>query len=297
MTIGAVSVGCRERLTFHYGEPVLPWLEQVPELLSEAAHRWQLRLTRYHDAGHASVLALGLTTVDTTVMLKAWFDQERFTHKIAALRHWEPANGQVVRACDHERAIACLALIGGAPAGMPRPADGDLQVAAALRRVHQRTCPKQDFPLLGDYLAGEVEPRVRSRTRRFTRRLPSHCMRLGLGALEQRQDTGHACVLLHADLYRENVAFTDDGSAVFLDPLPMVGDAAFDWAFFIVYYDLSGDPVARLRLARGASGIPGPTLLPWCLMLCLDGLLYYHEVRDEREPRMAEVMTALASEA
>ena len=34
-------------------------------------------------------------------------------------------------------------------------------------------------------------------------------------------------------------------------------------------------------------------LLPWCVMLCLNGLLYYLETADARVARMSEVMTVL----
>jgi len=102
--------------------------------------------------------------------------------------------------------------------------------------------------------------------------------------------------LLHADLYRENIPFDRSGNPVFIDPLPMMGDPAFDWAFFTVYYDLARDPVRRLELASRYSSIPIVGLLPWCLLLCFDGLLYYHDVGDMREPRMVEVLSAIATE-
>jgi streptomycin 6-kinase len=102
-------------------------------------------------------------------------------------------------------------------------------------------------------------------------------------------------VLLHTDLYQENVPFTADGRPVFLDPLPMLGNPAFDWAFFVIYFDLARDPFTRLHVASQVSGIEAQALIAWCLPLCLDGLLYYHEVGDDREPRMREILVTLTA--
>jgi len=101
--------------------------------------------------------------------------------------------------------------------------------------------------------------------------------------------------LLHGDLYQENVPFSQPGDPVFIDPLPMIGSPAFDWAFWTVYYDLARDPLPRLRLAAATSSVPVEVMLAWCLTLCLDGLLYYREVDDPRERRMRQVMEALGA--
>jgi streptomycin 6-kinase len=282
-------------LTAHHGEPVFAWLNRVPVLLAEASRRWGLRLHGYHDAGHASVVATARADDGELAVLKAWFDRERYANETAALRHWEPVNGRVVRIQDDERAVACLDLVGGVPAGVPRPVGGDELVAAALRTLHGHPLPEGDVPCLDAYLAAVVEPRIRRRARRFAGHVPRQCVDLGLDALTGRPVSG-TTALLHTDLYQENVPFGGDGRPVFLDPIPMRGDTAFDWAFFIVYYDIANGLVRRLRLACKASGQPVDLLLPWCLMLCLDGLLYYHEVGDGRELRMAEAMAALAAE-
>ncbi|WP_233580426.1 fructosamine kinase family protein [Streptomyces triticirhizae] len=99
--------------------------------------------------------------------------------------------------------------------------------------------------------------------------------------------------MLHADLYRENVPFTLDGQPVLLDPLPMTGDAAFDWAFWTIYYQVEGGTAYRLRRASRTSGIPVDDILPWCLLLSTDGLLYYEETGDPRLLQMMAVLDAL----
>jgi streptomycin 6-kinase len=160
--------------------------------------------------------------------------------------------------------------------------------------VHARPLPDHEFPRLDEYLRGTVESRIRRRLRLHLTGVPRRCVNLALNTV--RAPTRSTPVLLHADLYRENVPFDHQGQPVFLDPLPRVGDPAFDWAFFVVYFALADDPADRLHAAAEVSGVAVRALLPWCLTLCLDGLLYYHEVGDAREARMVKVMTTLAGE-
>jgi seryl-tRNA synthetase len=287
--LGPVTPGCRTRLTAHYGRGVTGWLDQVPGLLSDAARSFGVAPLGYHDNGHASVLALASAPDGGTVMLKAWYDRTRYRHETAALAHWQPVNDQVVRGSDSRRAVACLELAGGLPGGVLRPGDDQRRVAAALARLHSVPLPARRFPELDGYL------------RRIWRRIGRRVSRSGMSRVwaglpwgPVPKSAGGRAALLHGDLYRENVPFAGDGHPVFLDPLPMIGDPAFDWAFFTVYYDLASDPGERLALAAEASGIDRGTLLPWCLMLCLDGLLYYRETGDARQVRMTEVTIALA---
>jgi streptomycin 6-kinase len=296
VTLGRVPAGCRRRLTTHYGPAVTEWLDRVPGLLRDAAAAWGLRLQDYHDAGHASALVQGISPEGQPVMVKAWYDQDRFRRETMALRHWEPINGHVLRASDPGRAVACLTLVGGQPAGRGRPVDAERAVARALARLHRRLPPPRgSAPNLDDYLREEVEPRMRRRLRRYGGSLPRQCVDLGVSA--SCAPTATSAVLLHADLYQENVPFDRDGRPVFLDPLPMLGDPAFDWSFFVVYFDQAADHAQRLRLAAEESGIPARVLLPWCLRLALDGLLYYRDVGDRRERPMVRTMAVFAAAA
>lgn len=291
-----VSEGCRRRIVAHYGARACRWLDSVPDLLAQAAHRWNMQVNGYHDAGHASALAVATTSDGEAVMLKAWFDPSRYRSETKALSVWRDGPvAQLIHTADDLR-IATLALVAEQPAGCALPAGDEDSVARALRHLH--TIDGHDavgiVPPLGEYLAGEVLPRVRRRDQQFGGALPYACRSAGWEAIATLVPSGRRDVLLHADLYRENVAFTSAGRPVFLDPLPMVGDPVFDWAFWTVYYDLARDPVRRLQLSSARAGIAEAELLPWCLMLCFDGMLYYRETADPRADRMVEVMSSLA---
>jgi streptomycin 6-kinase len=292
--LGRVPPGCRRRLIAHYGSAAAEWLDQVPVVIERAARSWESELVGYHDAGHASVLAAARNRDGEPAVVKAWFDHVRHRNEIAALRHWEAVNGHIVMAQDDEHAVALLAMVGRAPGGAPQPVDSERRVAGALARLHTLPISNVGFPTLEHYLHGTVRLRVHQRLHRFGAQLfgPRDYQAVSL----EPGPSSSRPVLLHTDLYQENVPFTADGRPVFLDPLPMLGDPAFDWAFFVVYFDLGRDPLTRLHAASQASGIEIHTLVSWCLPLCLDGLLYYHDVKDDREPRMRDILNALTAE-
>lgn len=103
--------------------------------------------------------------------------------------------------------------------------------------------------------------------------------------------------MLHTDLYRENVLFDWRGHPRLIDPLPVLGDPAFDWAFWTVYYELGRGTTARLAIASRTSRVPVPVLAPWCRLLAVHGLLFYVESGDPRATHMATVLSELLATA
>ncbi|MGW2698542.1 fructosamine kinase family protein [Streptomyces sp. NPDC001340] len=293
----AVPADCRRRLSSHYGPAVEEWLHTVPALLSEAAEDWGLALGAYHDAGHAAVLATATDVHGAPLIIKAWPDRDRYGREVAALRLWYDACGPlVVRGADDSRAVAALATVGVRPGGAGRPSalEEYRLVAGTLHALHAagRAVPQvvASFPPLCSHIAEEVVPRIHRRRKRTDHR---HLTESALPVLAGLREVPPRTTVLHGDLYRENVPFTLSGQPVPLDPLPLTGDPVFDWAFWSVYYELGAHTNHRIRQAVTTSGIPIADLLPWCVLLSLDGFLYYEETGDPRLITMTRVLSAL----
>jgi streptomycin 6-kinase len=297
LTLPSVPPNCRRRLTAHYGPQVGHWLDAVPSLLATVAERWSLCLHGYHDAGHASVLATATDRNGQALIVKAWPDRDRYAREVEVLRLWHRGADAVVRATDDGLAAAALITVGGTPGGAVSPESETDLVATALQCVHAagRQGPGiKSLARLRDFVSDEVLPRIQRRI--ATTSLRHLAERVLPYTAELREDLGRETVL-HADLYRENIPFTRSGRPVLLDPLPMVGDAAYDWAFWSLYYRLGHATGHRLEQAKRTSGIPITQILTWCLLLSLDGLLYYEETQDPRIPEMTVVLNGLLERA
>jgi streptomycin 6-kinase len=295
-TLGEVPAGCRQRLIAHYGPKAEGWLDAVPDVLGQMAERWKLSLGRYHDAGHASAIATASDLDGRPRLLKAWFDPVRYRHEIRALRLWAGGMTAAVIETADDHAVALLEMVGGRPGGSRWRQQETQAVAGALHDLHTRGRARprtRSLPLLSDYLRCTVLPRIEDRALNLDlgrwRSLVDDAAR-ALGTLSEDPERS---TVLHGDLYRENVPFDEKGHPRLIDPVPMVGDAAFDWAFWTVYYELGRETSQRLATAARISRTPAPVIAPWCRLLSVDGLLYYVDTDDPRAPQMAEVLSHL----
>ncbi|GGM90799.1 aminoglycoside phosphotransferase family protein [Streptomyces fuscichromogenes] len=291
-TLGEVPPGCRRRLLDHYGPAAEAWLRDAPFLLAEAAERWKLSLKSYHDAGHASAVALATTGDETPLILKAWYEPLRYRHETAALRTWTggPTAGLAESADD--LSVAALELVGGRPGGGDSGGCERQTVAAAIHGLHElaRRRPQPDLPSLDGFRREVMLPRIRKRARSLDLGARRALVEETCAKLSSFREDATRGTVLHADLYRENVIFDGAGHPRLIDPHPLVGDAAFDWAFWTVYYDLDHEVTERLATAAGISRIPVPEITPWCRALAVDGFLYYVEIGDPAEPKIEKVL-------
>ncbi|MFJ2813724.1 MULTISPECIES: aminoglycoside phosphotransferase family protein [unclassified Streptomyces] len=296
--LGGVPTGCRDRLIAHYGVKAHEWLDVVPDVLGQMAERWRLTLGGYHDAGHASVIATAADLDGRPLILKAWVDPTRYQREISALRLWAGGLTVHVKETADEQAVALLEMVGGRPGGSGWRQRETQMVAGALHGLHLRGRTRPctgSFPLLSDYLRFEVRPRIEKRALSLDLGVWQPLVDDEFRAITMLEEDRRRSTVLHGDLYRENVPFDGNGHPRLIDPVPMVGDAAFDWAFWTVYYDLGRETSQRLATAARISRIPVPVIAPWCRLLSLDGLLYYVDTDDPRAPQMFEVLSFVGS--
>lgn len=292
--LGEVHSGARARLS-HYGPGVAAWLDTVPDLLDRAARRWNLTLGRYHDAGYASVIATATDRSGRPRILKAWFDPDRFTDETTVMSLWSGALTADLIAVDEDDSVAIFDMVAGRPGGSPDRGCEVPMVALAIHDLHMhgRASDPPPLPRLEDYISSGVLPRLERRLRLLRQGPVTRAVNAAAEAGKRLTGNPDRSTVLHGDLYRENVLFDEDGNPRLIDPLPMIGDAAFDWAFWTVYYDLGQRTIQRLNVAASMSGIPATVIARWARLLAADGLLYYLETLDPRARRMRAVLALL----
>ena len=275
-----VPAGAAQRLSEHYGAAVELWLQEMPGRLVSLAARWQVRVCGYHDAGWASVVAVGYDRAGRPVVLKAIPERSRYRRECAALGHWAGQRVCRLLAADDHAQVLLLESVTARPGGAPRPPDHPARVAGVLAQLHQRR-PTADMPVptLGNYYRDEVVPRIARRAQRWGEAVgPARAaagLRLsqGLGAIRSGES------MLHADLYAENVLFDEQGEPVFIDPHPKIGSSAFDWAFWCVYYTADGF-TDRVELCRKQGRAEMDEVLAGAATLVIDGALYCVDAKD-----------------
>ena len=288
-----LPAGAIQRLVEHYPAGAPAWLGGAEATLVRVARQHGVRLVGYHDAGWTSVIAVGVDPADRPVILKALPEPDRFQRELAALQHWDGQGVCRLVAADTTAHVLLLEQIGGRAGGVARPSNHPERVAEALACLHKRPAPAHPaVPRLADYYRGTVVPRMERRAAQFghvvgPRRITA-AVRLSRILCVNQQERA----LLHADLYAENVLFGEEGEVVFIDPHAVTGSPAFDWAFWIVYYQPDSGFEERVALCARHTPADMTEVLAWVATLAVDGALYYLATKD---PRLDALLAVLAS--
>ncbi len=271
--------GTIRRLTTHYGPRVATWLRSAPDLVFRIATRYDLSFQGFHDAGWTSVVATATTRVDEQlVIIKAVPDARRFAREATVLTHWRGNGSCRLLHADRTDRVLLLPAVGQV-GGTRLPADHQARAAAVIPLLHAR--PAAAHPDVSE-LACSFRQRIAARlmasphlNRLCEPDALRNLIRMGHAVL----DRAEAAVMLHADLYRENLLFDTDGAPAWIDPRGRRGPAEYDWAFWAVLYDRGGFTV-RLKIATDVGEVDRQALLTWVAITAADGLHYHLEVDD-----------------
>lgn len=200
------------------------WLDRLPRLAAECAEEWSLELGEpFRGSNMALVVPAG------RAVLKVGFPGGGTEREAEGLRHWAGRGAVTLLAHDPVRhALLVERCDPGTHLG--RGEDDILRVAAdLLRRLWRPPTAAARFPLLGDELgrwADDLPAQWDGLGRPFERALVDEAIAAvrELGAAQVGE------VVLHGDFHSGNVLRAQREPWLVIDPIPVVGDRAFDAA-------------------------------------------------------------------
>jgi streptomycin 6-kinase len=248
-------------------------------VLDRYAARWDLRLAEIMPGGRLSACVAARDPAGRAVVLKVPTSARAGRLELAALRAWQ--GGPVPRIHRRDARAGVFVMERILP-GTPAPDDA-AAVAALLSALHAADAvATARYPLL--------RPALDDRLRRAAQRcaLPGNDVGRALHAraaavLAAPPAAERPQVLLHGDLQAKNLLAAADGTVRAIDPLPCIGDPAFDAASWSVL-GATPEPIgARVeRIARTLGADPAP-IGAWAALLCA---LEYRPYRPEQAGRM-----------
>jgi len=242
------------------------WLERVPQLLSECAEEWGLRLGEPYPLGAAGYAVRAEHDGGGPAVLKLIFPHREAEHEADALRVWDGDGAVELIAHDGERWAMLLERCEPGTLLAHSDADTALDVLIALLpRLWKRV--DSGFHSLAAEAAvwlDELPVEWERAGRPFERALLDDVVQT-LGDLSGSQGEQ---VLLHQDLHTDNVLAARREPWLVIDPKPLVGEREFNAAPIVRDYVLGHSRehvVHRLDRLTGELGLDRERALGWTL--------------------------------
>jgi streptomycin 6-kinase len=243
-----------------FGDAGRRWLDELPDITAGLVARWQLELGPELPGGVLACVREARTAAGRRVVLKIGVPFLPARDEAAALRGWNggPAP-QLLDADDRTGALLLERIDPGTPAW-----DADVgAVAAVLGRLHRAPT----FPGLRE-LADEATDRVLRALEQG--RTTAYKADWALGKIDELGREPADAVLLHGDFDGRNLLHCDRRRLVAIDPLPCVGDAAYDAGHWAHANGLPGRR-ARTTAISDALGLDVRRVRGWCAVAAVHG--------------------------
>jgi streptomycin 6-kinase len=212
------------------------WLERVPDLLSECAEEWGLRLGEPYPAGAAGYVVRAELPDGAPVVLKIIYPHREAEHEAAALAAWD--GDGAVRLLDYDEDRWAMLLERCEPGTLLARIDPNEAVGVLIGLLPRIWLEATEpFRTLADeaawwvdYLPGEWETAGRP----FERSLLEDV----IGRLESLSASQGEQVLLHQDLHGDNVLAAEREPWLVIDPKPLIGEREFAIAPIVRDFEL-----------------------------------------------------------
>jgi streptomycin 6-kinase len=281
-------------LSWH-GDEGRAWLAALPDLVTDLAGRWRLRVGEAYSGG-AVALALRADRDGVPVVLKvSWVDEET-RHEAAALSHWDGDGAVRLIDADPERGGLLLErLEPGTPLGDHPDRDHAISIACALLRRLWRPPPRvHPFASACD-LAARLAAELPAEHARLGEPFDHALVREAASLCAALSQPAGPDVLVNRDFHLYNVLAGQREPWLLIDPKPLVGEPVFDTGHLLL--SLAGeDPhpatVRRLvgRLAAELS-LDSDRIRAWAFVRAFDNAVWSRDLGQSPEPDLALART------
>jgi streptomycin 6-kinase len=253
-----VESGFRAFVVQTLGEQGRAWVDELPRVVAHLEERWQLMLGPELPGGLLSCVRAATTEDGRPAVLKigAW---PRTDHEIASLRAWGGRGAPKLLEADEERQAMLLERVEpGTHPDDARAAD----VAALLEALRIPAPP--GFPTLEYVVTRRIDDAERDgrASRQKADWARAATARLTLDAPPP--------VLVHGDLDERNLLVCARRGLCAIDPLPCVGDPAYDAGYW-VHGNRRPGRRARLDAIVSESGLERARVRDWAAVVGVHG--------------------------
>jgi streptomycin 6-kinase len=242
------------------------WLERVPDLVTECADVWELRLGEPYLAGAAGYTVRADLPDGTPAVLKLIYPHREAEHEAEALRVW--GGDGAVRLLDYDEDRWAMLIERCEPGTLLAAIDADaaLEVLIGLlpRLWRSETQPFRPLAAEAEWWADSLACEWERAGKPFDRRLLDEVIEL----LRTLAVTQGEPVLLHQDLHCDNVLSAQREPWLVIDPKPLSGEREFSVAPIVRDYELGHtrrDVLHRLERLTSELGLDRERARGWTI--------------------------------
>jgi streptomycin 6-kinase len=217
-----VEPGFRAFVARTLGDEGRAWIASLPDTERALAARWHLELGPELPGGLLSSVRLVRLSDGGQAVLKLGASLNRARKEIAALRAW--GGLRTPELLDADEDLGALLLERIVPGRHPEPAE-PADVAQLLRVIH--VTPPAGLPPLADTVERRIQ-RARDEGRASEAKVT-----WARAKVEELAGTPQPVLVLHGDFDERNLLVCERRGLCAIDPLPCVGDPAYDAAYWV----------------------------------------------------------------
>jgi streptomycin 6-kinase len=211
-----------------FGDAGRDWLDRLPSIVDEYAHRWQLSIEPPLALSY-NYVAPATRADGTPVIFKCGVvaDNSSIRAEIAALKHWNGDGAALVLENDAPNGVLLLERLVPAEPIVEIDDEMSTRIAAGLMRRLWKPPPAQHaFPTLAEW--GMAFGELRERHDGATGPLPAGLIGRGETLYGELVATQADPILLHGDLHHFNILSAQREPWLMIDPHGVIGEPAFE---------------------------------------------------------------------